>query len=472
MENAIEFNTITKDNIAKLSILIKQLISCSDFISIDTEFTGLKLEHPSPEFNFDLRKWNNRNPDMEERYKALRLLVSSHAIVSIGLSLFKKNPESLANTDSNKYTNSHLISPSSISFLAENGFDFNLQAKNGIRYAVATTKPEKQNTNSLNNTSKPAGNKHQSKKRRQTLSIYSDGTSRSNQTNSGSLSNSKLEQFPEGKILSEIILSVLTSKSPIIVHNGLLDLLFLFHSFVLPLPPTIDFFISDLSSLLCAPIFDTKYLSEKMETEKSKLANNPFLDIVIQKEINLNVLTTPSKSQPNGNPQTLKSLDVNLLLKSQVPFCKQFASHGYCGLDTKCPLSHDLNFILSFRQASKSEQKVMIDTFRNNLLKTQLPFNATDLDGIQPLQQSVLSTPTQNEQNSRNYIISQTYHSGVFDAYMTGYIYASISHTNQLDSYKNKIYLIGKDIPLIIQKSKFSANSQNFIAFKESKLDV
>jgi hypothetical protein len=71
---------------------------------------------------------------MEIRYSALKNTVESHAIVSLGLSLFHHG---------NKVTNfhftfqsqvSHLICPQSIRFLVEHEFDFNQQYRNGIPY--------------------------------------------------------------------------------------------------------------------------------------------------------------------------------------------------------------------------------------------------------------------------------------------------------------------------------------------------
>lgn len=36
-------------------------------------------------------------------------------------------------------------------------------------------------------------------------------------------------------------------KTPLVVHNGIFDLMFIYHSFVAPLPSTLSEFVGDLS---------------------------------------------------------------------------------------------------------------------------------------------------------------------------------------------------------------------------------
>jgi target of EGR1 protein 1 len=55
---------------------------------------------------------------------------------------------------------------------------------------------------------------------------------------------------------------------------------------------------------------------------------------------------------------------------------------------------------------------------------------------------------------------SQT-HSAAFDAYMTGYIFTHQQLQNLTTEAKNRIYLIGKQMPLIIAKSKYARPSKN-----------
>ena len=53
----------------------------------------------------------------------------------------------------------------------------------------------------------------------------------------------------------------------------------------------------------------------------------------------------------------------------------------------------------------------------------------------------------------------ETYHSACFDAFMTGFIFAFQLHKHDLTEEKNKIYLIGKQIPLKIESSRYAKPS-------------
>ena len=51
-------------------------------------------------------------------------------------------------------------------------------------------------------------------------------------------------------------------KKPLIVHNGLVDLVFLYHSFYTVLPASLPVFLSDLTELLPGGVYDTKVVAE------------------------------------------------------------------------------------------------------------------------------------------------------------------------------------------------------------------
>ncbi|PVU97190.1 hypothetical protein BB561_000695 [Smittium simulii] len=510
MSEFINYNTITRHNIAKLSVLIKQLISNATFISIDTEFTGLKLEQVSSEFAFDFRKWNNRN---SQRYKALRLLVSTHALVSIGLSIYQAVPqEPLAShtfTVNNfnfilQRENSHMISPSSISFLAQNGYDFNLQATSGIRFLAPPLKPSLQpdlssprslNASSVENQFSPT--KDTPKRKRESLNNKSTPNKKAA---SGSLSNTKRAENLDGKILRDIILSAIRSEASLVVHNGLLDLLFIYYSFVADLPETIDSFIADFCHLLCGSIYDTKVIGEydtrdeatflsylyhkrKREMLKREKSNLNSIIVNVCKEINLPHISAHTNSTLSGNQlnltpssaQSLAGLSNNKNAhKNPLPYCKQFASHGYCNSGNDCPLSHDLEFIFNYRDADKNQQKQMRDDFftsPDDVSNGQSLLHSSDnkTDSLPKTFSKAQSPNSPAKTSDKNQLLeapqSMSYHSAVLDAHMTGYIYASTALNINLDTSKNKIYLIGKDFPLTIQASKFSKNSQEYLDF-------
>jgi hypothetical protein len=120
------YNLVNRHNLQTLSFAIKHAIQQSEFIALDTEFTGLG----------DVKK--SRDQNIEDRYIALTELAKEYAVIAVGLSTFKKDEQ--GNYIVNNFhfalfsVQDHKVSPSSISFLVEHGFDFNDQYRNGIPY--------------------------------------------------------------------------------------------------------------------------------------------------------------------------------------------------------------------------------------------------------------------------------------------------------------------------------------------------
>ncbi|GJJ70732.1 target of EGR1 protein 1 [Entomortierella parvispora] len=327
------YNQVTKHNLAAMQPMIVQLLKQATFLALDAEFTGLGSNPQT-----------TRAKDIQERYQHLCGLAKSHAMVAFGLSIFIRVEPSSAqgqseDTDSRKRAykihnfnfsmlseNDYMVSPNSMVFLAENGLDLNQWVLEGIPYS---------------------------------------GGSR--ETNDGGRGN------PNG-IMRSIFKRIMSRRVPVVVHNGFLDLIFLYHSFYADLPPKLSTFVADLSDMFEGGIFDTKYISDYVTRERSsflaylfrkyeradiraKEPVNPagvvnkqiFSDFSVQEAL-------PVPSRPPGPSSTSRKRGKQGR-ESTSEYCEDYAFHGVCKQKMKCGKSHDLDVILDAEEARLNSKK-------------------------------------------------------------------------------------------------------------------
>ncbi len=215
-------SVINRHNFLSLIENINHQVSKSSFVCLDFEYSGIE---------------NNNNNNIETRYLSLLETCNKYSICSIGISIatlentttshtstttnintsITENTSSSTEntTSSNKNTitsgkdeyridnynfimlclKDFSISPSSISFLIQHNFDFNYQYKNGIPYCPGT--------------------------------------------DSDHLFSNLMRQ-----------LFTLIMQKPVVLHNGLLDLMFLYQHFYATLPNKFPVFLADIDDMV------------------------------------------------------------------------------------------------------------------------------------------------------------------------------------------------------------------------------
>ncbi len=157
---------------------------------------------------------------VNERYTAICEIAKNYSILSLGISCFqikkysKENEISILNKTYDILTlrsDKFMVDTESLSFLSKHGFDFNLNASKGIKYLKANDKVD----------------------------------------------NDSKESFD---YMRQLFVEISFAKVPIIVHNGLIDLIFLYENFYSNCPNTLMKFVADLSEIFSSGILDTKYI--------------------------------------------------------------------------------------------------------------------------------------------------------------------------------------------------------------------
>ncbi|XP_062509630.1 target of EGR1 protein 1-like [Corticium candelabrum] len=413
---------------------IELSIQSSDIVALDMELSGLG----------DRQKLQLQN--IEERYKSICEVCRSRGVVSLGLATFHLSSTRCYNVAVYNLMllseREYMVEPCSLQFLLDHGFDFNKQYRDGIRYAP-----------------------------------FSDDY----------IQSSRSSCFAS---VESLFSSLIRSCKPVVFHNGLIDLAFLYQHFYAPLPLKLNTFLSDLSDIFPSGIFDTKYVAEFCTRDEAS-----YLHYIFRKRQRRNIMLRLKGEKHielmfDAGTSDTEFVDWVCCAQSSmgvdaaaVTVCHQYANHGYCRASSSCPASHDIDIILDQQEASKQSKEAKKRRRRRKRKHTasEENENSTQVEvSTETDAQSLHSnepTRTHSDNKERNHAKRESPQTGGhragFDAFMAGFclvFMAEMESDGKLTSWKegllewrNRLSLSGKPMPLVITKSHFSKPSGHHV---------
>ena len=311
----IPITEVTKKNFEKLWPVIIKDVSTSSFISIDAEMSGLGCTKKT------------MNSNLNERYAAISNYATTRSIISLGLACFSclSNADSSKNEVSNgdcniiKYnvsvyniillcSESYIVDPSALEFLVNHGFDFNKQYSEGIPFYKGNDRP-----------------------------------------------NETVTEINMRNLFCEII----RQRKPLVLHNGLTDLIFMYQCFYADCPQKLTALMADISEIFPNGVYDTKYTAEFVDHTAASFLLYLFRysllknkDLQDKGKISLDILF----NEENVN-SVFSSLYTTVDSVSSADVCIKYAAYGWCLQGNNCKKSHNIDAIIRMHKNKTSKKR-------------------------------------------------------------------------------------------------------------------
>uniref|UniRef100_T1J7G0 Target of EGR1 protein 1 n=1 Tax=Strigamia maritima TaxID=126957 RepID=T1J7G0_STRMM len=298
---AVPIIDVHKDNFVHLWPAILLAVKTSSFIAIDTELSGIG----------NRRGINARC--VEERYKAICMAAKSRSIISFGISCFQlRHDQRKSEKESWNYlvqtfnltalcTDEYVVEPEALQFLVGHGFDFNKQYTQGIPYYKG---------------------------------------------------NDRCNLLQDKPCIRQLFLEITRSGRSIILHNALIDLVFMHQCWYAELPTVLQTFLKDVNQIYCSGIYDTKYIAEfmartpasyleyifrRIQRENDEVARtDKHVEVQFLQHGHLNCIEFKNLGISTTGAKTVSSSKV----------CMTYANHGWCPNGHACTLSHNVDCVL------------------------------------------------------------------------------------------------------------------------------
>ncbi|KAK6179665.1 hypothetical protein SNE40_011974 [Patella caerulea] len=349
----IDVNT---DNIKEIWPSLCLAIKSATYIGVDTELSGLG----------DRKLLNAKC--IEDRYTSLLAVAKSRSILSLGISCFKIKPNPDEKSKSKWYyyvqtfnimvlcSENYIVEPASLKFLVDHSFDFNRQYATGVPYYRGNDKD-----NFLHNSPSVRG-------------IFS---------------------------------LIVYSQVPLVFHNALVDLVFLYQNFYADLPNNFTSFVADLSEMFPTGLIDTKYITDFLERFEASYLEYVFMQCQrenlnhlseMRQEVSFEFPNYPDAYKAVGyhysgfTPREWSEAEIEKLRSS---ICLCFAAHGWCSKPRTCPLLHDVDLVISIDYLLSAKQRRSRKRNRNRKLKGNKSLKCED--DLQEDNDSMKNSDTESE---------------------------------------------------------------------------